>query len=209
MIRRERCKIAKKLNESLKINIYKDFVFHKITHNGLQILGGILIGPFNSPDSFRPFASFIPLFIPDDAFNVSYGHIMRHYKGNQEEIAIEEMTIEYNKFIAPIQNFNDVDHGLNYKIIPNGASSLLYTELQLYVSLILEKYNEFFDNIQNFKIISTTVSAAWKFPIIQRVTLIENIVRENGYKAACNQLIQWQNFTIKALKLPLDLEPIR
>lgn len=128
---------------------------------------------------------------------------MIHFHSNQEDESIKLMEEQYNQHIKPINHFEDIYNELIFKLIPNGASSLHYEEFLLYVSVALEMYNEFYIHLKEFKLLAKeSLPGTWKDCIIQRVSIIENHVNSGDYMAAHKQLLQWQNYTIKMLKLP-------
>lgn len=201
MTLRNRAKIANRLNSILNINIDRDFVFNVFGYRNFKVLGGITIDTFNSPDTYRPEAIFFPLFIPEETLTLSYGWTMNYYSTHQIDKSIDDMTNEYVEHIQKINSLNAFFNALNSAQIPNRASILHLRELLIYLCLILEKYDELFKNIKKFYEMETSITSRWKFHIIERVKVIEKFAIQGEFNNANNQLLQWQNYTIKMLKL--------
>lgn len=205
MILRERCKIAKLLCTELSTNIYKNFTYKLIDYHNLKTLCGIFIDTFNSSDSYQAYFIIEPLFIPLGFWDLSYGRYVNAYTKEDIVLSLKDMVKAYSYNIEPINNFEDIYNGLISQSIQNSGSEIYLLELLIYMSLELKHYREYLEYIKTFKKVSKELDAPWKDVIIQRVETIVKLYETGNLQLLHNTLLEWQNHTIKALKLPADL----
>lgn len=205
MILRDRCKIAKLLGTDLNTSVYKNFTYKLIDYHNLKTLCGIFIDTFNSSDSYQAYFIIEPLFIPLGFWDLSYGRYVNAYNKEDVVISLKEMSKAYSDNIEPINNFEDIYNGLVSHSIQNSGSDIYLIELLIYMSLELKHYNEYLYYVETFKKVSSELDVPWKDIIIQRVETIVKLYETGNLQLLHNTLLEWQNNTIKALKLPADL----
>ena len=157
---------------------------------------------FNSEDTFRAYSIFEPLFIPLGFWDLSYGKFIGYYNRNNIDMALTDMIESYLNYVNSIDRLEDIYTGLISQSIQNSGAEIYLLELLIYISIELGYYNECANYIEAFKVVSNEIDEPWKDAIIQRVDIIVKMFKTGDLQSIHNTLLEWQNFSIKSLKLP-------
>lgn len=192
---KERAKIIKEINFPNDFLTKGDFSYRIIDYKGFKYIVGFCLDSTFDENSFFVQYFTQPLFIPFSTLAFTLGDRIGSYWNNSmlEEVSSKILNMNVPKNINDLlyywetkfKKFND-----NYKFQAIGFSYFLLDDFDKSIKE-LEKVS--FANIEN--------QPTWKQEEMFRIKRILTLLKEKEYEEISKLFMEWQDFTIKSLKL--------
>lgn len=214
---KERTKLLRPIADELGMTLYRDVAYKLIEHDVFKIILCLLFDRVSDKNKFRPYYFGQSLFIPFGQFNLSFGDTITHPRENPMPYCrdtdywdVDSFTkykslicAKVSDFMNTVTSFQSFMNALVKHKYPYFSNDTHKAEICAYINVILKRKK---DALSYLKIVSEQPNPRnlnFVEEERQRAVTLSTLLATDNYDAIYEQLLQWQNDTIKALGLKI------
>ncbi len=193
--------IASEIAKTLSLTHHKSLAYKYLIHDEFRMMIGLCVDPdrFTSAE-FYVYYFFQPLYVPCPHIDLSLGDRIGEWEKKDLSVALPVIKNCYEQL--PCDSIDTILDKVNQHELLYFGSMINKYELFALSYLVIEKYDEARDYLNQIVALESADNWDWMITIIERAKTLLELIDGGKWTEIRELLLGWQKYTMTELKLP-------
>lgn len=194
--------IVSKIGGMLSLQYNRKIAYKIITQNDFCVMIGLCVEPNRfTPSDFSVRYFIQALYIPSSVIDLSLGDTIGEWEKQNLSEALPAIKNIFQKHLCDVSSIRTMIDQVNNSQLPFFGSVDNKYEFFAYSYLAINNYDCAMDYLNKLVSLENDDNAIWHNDQIKRAKKIINLLKQKNWNEIKSELINWQNHTIRLLRL--------